>query len=359
MKSDVIATDAYDVFNSDDIGDFIKVPRDGGFSFAVITGIDTELDLEHVYFHDPFHNEDGYVSFSQAKFMSEEEGKIVSSKLNRPAVEVLLEWKNNNQTVLNAATAKSGSESPRSPIHQQLSDTDALCITSRSGRKSKWSLPLRIALSQAKEYWRPSHPWMKGVKDEIFHRRVLQNMAFDEKGDLRFLASWGEQVREIGNGVYRFPLFSKAYCDWLITMSEERGFWKKERGDQYAAMETRLATISPWLDATHTQIIAGNFINQICSALFENWRINYCDEPFIIKYCKEVDTIHTHCDGDSVLTMIVHLGGKTGGTQFPNINLTVDDLEVGEAILFCGGAPIHEHRSLPSEDRHVLVYWMS
>lgn len=337
----------YDALTKKDAGLAVRIPRgENGFSFAVITEVIEEG--EQVLVYDPFNEEAGSFTWAQVKFTTPEDLTQISKLKNAEVGAVLQEWRFNN-----ADKIKTPAE-PKSEFEEKL----GTCITSNAPPRRIWNRSIQVAMNQAKEYWRPSHPWMKGVTDEIFAKQVLLSLAFDDKGDLRFTEKWGEHIKQVAPGVWRFPLFSPEYCQWLVKTAKEKNFWQKERGDAYAAMETRLACISPWLDVTHTEVIAGHFINQICSAIFENWLIKQCEEPFIINYCKAIDTIHTHCDGDSTLTMLVHLHGG-GGTHFPNINYTADGLKEGEAILFCGGSPLYEHRSLPSDDRQVLVYWMN
>jgi hypothetical protein len=342
----------YTVFYPKDIGDFVSYYDDQmeHMEHEVFYGVivDIDADMEAVCIQSARLQHPRTIPFHDVEFLSDKESPEILSEL--------IKWRNENQTVLDANIAKYGS--PSEMAQTIPLDMAATCITSHSGPKKKWFTHIPAALNLVREFYRPSHRWMKGLRNDCLHPNLLKHLARDDVGQVRFTAEWGPHIKRIAPGIWRFPLLSPLYCQWLIQIANEKNYWQKERGDQYAAMETRLGMISPWLDATHTKIIAGHFINQICTAIFTNWMVKQCEEPFIIKYTDAIDSIHTHCDGDSRLTMLVHLEGG-GGTEFPSLSTKVDDMYQGEALLFCGGAPLFEHRSIPCKDRYVLVYWMN
>ena len=51
---------------------------------------------------------------------------------------------------------------------------------------------------------------------------------------------WDLVVEEVGPEIYRFPLFTKEFCDLIIEHAEDNGKWTKERHNFYPTTDMLL-----------------------------------------------------------------------------------------------------------------------
>ena len=158
--------------------------------------------------------------------------------------------------------------------------------------------------------------------------------------------------------VYVFPLFTKAFCDELITLSEQFD-WTTDRHEFYPTTDNLLEVLG--MDKIYNKVI-NDYIRPYAISRFEldgkDWD-KLTDESFIIKYPHDKQAhLGVHHDYSNLTTLVnLNPGGFTGGgTYFPKYKCNVNPKEIGMATLHPGNIT-HKHGARPttSGTRYVVV----
>ena len=158
--------------------------------------------------------------------------------------------------------------------------------------------------------------------------------------------------------VYVFPLFTKAFCDELITLSEQFD-WTVDRHEFYPTTDNLLSVLG--MDKIYNRVV-NDYIRPYAINRFEldgkDWD-KLTDESFIIKYPHDKQAhLGVHHDYSNITTLVnLNPGGFTGGgTYFPKYKCNVNPKEIGMATLHPGNIT-HKHGARPttSGTRYVVV----
>lgn len=170
------------------------------------------------------------------------------------------------------------------------------------------------------------------------------------------------QIQEPLPYTFLVPLFSDEYCDWLIEKGNEADKWCFDNKDGYAAFETHLKKMNPWVNSYHEDFICLWILNSLYKGLF-GYVAEKAIKCFLIKYTTQVGyrSMDMHHDKTSLLSVSVNLndGFKGGEMSFVRHPETKIEIPKGHALLFSGN-PIQCHRANPvtEGERYVLVYWI-
>tara|TARA_B100001778_G_scaffold290591_1_gene260161 strand:- start:238 stop:1689 length:1452 start_codon:yes stop_codon:yes gene_type:complete len=158
--------------------------------------------------------------------------------------------------------------------------------------------------------------------------------------------------------VYVFPLFTKAFCDELITLSEQFE-WTTDRHEFYPTTDNLLSVLG--MDKIYNKVV-NDYIRPYAIDRFEldgkDWD-KLTDESFIIKYPYDKQAhLGVHHDYSNITTLVnLNPGEFTGGgTYFPKYKCNVNPKEIGMATLHPGNIT-HKHGARPttSGTRYVVV----
>jgi len=161
--------------------------------------------------------------------------------------------------------------------------------------------------------------------------------------------------------VYVFPLFTKAFCEQLIALSETVE-WTSGRHEYHP-------TTDNLLDALGMKDIYNRVINEYIRPYAldrfkldgKDWDV-LRDESFIIKYPHDKQAhLSVHHDYSNITTLVNLNPGEFegGGTYFPKYKCNVNPKEVGVATLHPGNIT-HKHgaRAVTKGTRYVVVSFM-
>ena len=191
--------------------------------------------------------------------------------------------------------------------------------------------------------------WMHTFTDNAFHPAVV--------GD-----GFEEAVQEPIPYVFMFPVFSEAYCDWLIAFAESRNKWRFNDYDPYTAWETDLKRLSRWTWAAHKRQVFPNVLSAMTEGMF-GYQLTELVNSFLIKYePTHCDSMGMHYDEDSLFSVSINLndgfdGGHMTFLRYQNYRICPPK---GWGVLFAGTPMMmHEAHPVRTGTRYVMVYWVS
>ncbi len=170
------------------------------------------------------------------------------------------------------------------------------------------------------------------------------------------------QLQEPLPHTFFVPLFSDEYCDWLIQKANESDKWCFDNKDGYAAFETPLKKMNPWINSYHEDFVCLWVLNSLYRGLF-GYAAEKVIKCFLIKYTTQTGyrSMDMHHDKNSLLSVSVNLndGFEGGGMSFVRHPEQEVFIPKGHALLFSGN-PITAHRANPvtKGERYTLVYWI-
>ena len=193
--------------------------------------------------------------------------------------------------------------------------------------------------------------------DESFVRRfIAPGVAKPRSEEARAL------VREIGEQVYQFDLFTPEFCSLLIEEAEHRNAWVtvlEKTEEPHSAFTDVADLIEPDTTVSFSELhgaadlyaeVIRHHVQPILEGLWTTFRLQRWDMPAVRKYEPDVvSQMDLHYDAETV-GMVGYLNSdfEGGGTCFPRWNLTVGDstsVRVGSVIVYPGGIS-HEHSAL-------------
>lgn len=185
----------------------------------------------------------------------------------------------------------------------------------------------------------PRHPELFRY-DDTFMQAFIHPGLRQPIGDL--LAR--REVREIGEQIYQFQLFTPAWCAKLIDEFGHQGGWGDEP-DAPLSWKTM-----PALDAVYGEIVE-HHVRPILEGLWERWRLWRWDPPVVCRQGPgaDADMDLRHDAGAVTLIGSLNDGFEGGGIGFPRWGLTVGDagcVQIGSVVVFPSGVS-HEHLACP------------
>jgi len=170
-------------------------------------------------------------------------------------------------------------------------------------------------------------------------------------------------VREIGEQVYQFQLFTPELCALLIEEAEQRAAWVTvlEKTEAPHSTSTDAAdVIEPDTTLSFAELhgatdlwadVIRHHVQPILEGLWPTFRLQKWDLPAVRKYEPDVvRQMDLHHDAETI-GMVAYLNAdfEGGGTHFPRWGLTVGEsgrVLVGSVIVYPGGVS-HEHLARP------------
>lgn len=158
-------------------------------------------------------------------------------------------------------------------------------------------------------------------------------------------------VQTWGPDLLSFPLFSPAFCQFLLDAADALGEWGPATGDPSGAPELELDRITPRLSDVVTQLV-GRHVNPLLRRLFLGMHaIERVETPRLLRIdAGPMSTAATawHRQPGAALRFVVALNSddEGGGFDFPRQQTLVRGLPVGHALMIPGG-PSHRHELLP------------
>jgi hypothetical protein len=158
--------------------------------------------------------------------------------------------------------------------------------------------------------------------------------------------------------VYVFPLFTKAFCDELITLSEDFE-WTTDRHKFYPTTDNLLSVLG--MENIYNRVV-NDYIRPYAIDRFQldgkDWDY-LIDESFIIKYPHDKQAhLSVHHDHSNITTLVNLNPGEFegGGTYFPKYKCNINPKEIGVATLHPGNIT-HKHGARPvtKGTRYVVV----
>jgi len=171
-----------------------------------------------------------------------------------------------------------------------------------------------------------------------------------------------EFVSEPATDIISFPYLTPAYCAELIELCEEIDQFKHRPGDEYPAPEMDLKDISPYINATHIEMIEKHVLPVATSVW--GFPVIWLSSAFIVKHSMDGQTgnagWHHDALGDITLSVQLNDNFEQGGVYFERQDFMAGKLKAGEAILFPSKVT-HRHTALniTSGTRYSLTYWMA
>tara|TARA_B100000674_G_scaffold58320_1_gene40592 strand:- start:82 stop:1458 length:1377 start_codon:yes stop_codon:yes gene_type:complete len=162
--------------------------------------------------------------------------------------------------------------------------------------------------------------------------------------------------------VYVFPLFTKAFCDELIALSETVE-WTTDRHAFYPTTDNLLQELG--MKDIYNRVI-NDYVRPYAINRFQlegdSWN-RLWDESFIIKYPHDQQAhLGVHHDFSNITTLVNLNPGEFegGGTYFPKYKCLVNPKEIGMATLHPGNIT-HKHGARPTTKgtRYVVVSFIT
>jgi len=165
-------------------------------------------------------------------------------------------------------------------------------------------------------------------------------------------------IDHLGDEVYDFPLFSKRFCDEIITMTEDLDNWTYARHKNYPTTDVLLQDIG--MNDIYNRVAE----EVIRPMLIHLWKLEgrqwetLRNENFLARYLPDAQAhLALHHDASDI-SMVVKLNNEFqgGGTWFPKYGLLANPEKVGTASLHPGQIT-HRHGARPiySGRRYILV----
>ena len=181
-------------------------------------------------------------------------------------------------------------------------------------------------------------------------------------------------VKEIGEQIYMFNLFTPEFCEKLIEEAEFQGGWETGIDDESGLSGFGIMKLDPKLlesarvenekdttlslaafpslgSNTLTKTVIDTNKRHVAPMIKKLWRsfsVERFDAPYLLKYEPgKVEKMNLHYDLETV-AMIVYLNTEYegGGTYFPRWKLHVQPNKPGQAAMWPGGVS-HEHIGMP------------
>ena len=167
---------------------------------------------------------------------------------------------------------------------------------------------------------------------------------------------WDLVVEELGPEIYRFPLFTKEFCDLVIEHAEKNGKWTKERHKFYPTTDILLDDLN--LKEMYNYVLK-TYCHPIARHLWglegTSW-IRATSEDFIAKYTDEdqsaLDIHHDHAD--YTFTVGLNADYEGGGTWFPRQQILANP-KAGACTLFPSVSHRHGGRPTTKGKRYIIV----
>ncbi len=170
-------------------------------------------------------------------------------------------------------------------------------------------------------------------------------------------------IQEVCGDVFLFPLFSQAFCQELIDLSEESGLWSDGTHD-----DPRIGGYEnhPTVDIHMNQLKLGEiweqivkeYVAPICSELFSGYQTKETNISFIVKYSMDGQKdLSPHHDASTyTLNVALNDGYEGGGCRFIRQEYDLKDIKPGYATIHPGRLThYHQGLELLSGERYILV----
>jgi len=175
-------------------------------------------------------------------------------------------------------------------------------------------------------------------------------------------------VSEPAEQIYRFGLFTPAFCRFLIETAEARDDWRT-RADvldhpyaqddsckSYCFPDTTVHLERLGLAELYEQVVRRH-LEPLIGHLWPVFRMQKINPPYVMRYEPgAVRGMAAHYDLETI-ALVVYLNERYegGGTRFPRWNYETGKPPVGTAIMFPGGlSHVHEGLPIASGTRYLM-----
>ena len=174
-------------------------------------------------------------------------------------------------------------------------------------------------------------------------------------------------VTEDVEQIYRFELFTPAFCRLLLEEAEHNGQWKTGQDtdtnpfaddvDEVSEPDTTLHLHKmPGMEAVYAEIIQRH-LKPLVEHLWPVFKVQKWDPPFLLRYEPHViKSMAAHYDLETCsIVCYLNTEFEGGGTYFPRWDYTPGKAQPGTAVVYPGGlSHVHEARAITAGRRYVL-----
>lgn len=164
-------------------------------------------------------------------------------------------------------------------------------------------------------------------------------------------------VDTLHDDIFHFPLFSRDFCEEIISYTEERADWTQDRHQFYPTNDVLMKALG--LETMYTRVLE-EFCHPIARMKWRleghRWHDTIQDESFIARYrAEDQQALSIHSDySDYTFTVGLNTNFEGGGTWFPRQNVLGNPRD-GYCTLFPSITHPHGGRPTTAGTRYIIV----